>query len=93
MVVPPCCFESLWIWSVIYCSSVLGPLVQEENKVSNMTQIQHMNLYTVWATIDHIYIYIYMHQYLPPPPMVLVPPSPLWWGYVVRKGEQDVVSV
>ena len=29
----------------------------------------------------------------PPTPMVLVPPSTLWWGYVVRKGEQDVVSV
>ena len=45
-------------------------------------------------------IYIYINASVPatppPPPMVLVPPShytPLWWGYVMRKGEQDVVSV
>ena len=38
----------------------------------------------------NIYIYICISP-CHPPQWSWYPPPPLWWGYVVRKGEQDVV--
>ena len=51
-------------------------------------------LYVYIHTWSYIYMIIYAYICISTchPPMVMVPPSPSWWGYVVRKGEQDVVS-